>query len=339
MKRFASTLALVAALAAPAAAQETVLRVHQFLPATETVPAEVLEPWAARIEEQSGGRLRFEFYPLMQLGGTPPQLFDQAREGVADIVWTVLGYTPGRFPKSEAFELPFTVTTGEATSRAFQDYVETHAMDEFADVHLLAVHTHGPGLFHSRAPIASLEDLGGLKVRGGSRVINDMLADLGAAPIGMPVPEVPQSLLSGVIDAATIPWQVTISLRSSEIVRHHTAFSGDHGLYTQTFGIVMNRAVYEGLPEDLRAIIDANSGMELAAAAGRANDEADIAGRDIAVERGNEIVVLDEAETARWREAAEATIARWIAEREAEGIDGAALHAAAVALVERYSGE
>jgi TRAP-type C4-dicarboxylate transport system substrate-binding protein len=93
-----------------AAAQEFTLRLHQFLPMTDSVPREGLIPWSEAIEEQSGGRIKVEYYPSMQLGGTPPALFDQAREGVADLIWTVLGYTPGRFPKSEVFEMPFLVT-------------------------------------------------------------------------------------------------------------------------------------------------------------------------------------------------------------------------------------
>ncbi|WP_116653352.1 TRAP transporter substrate-binding protein [Pelagibacterium sediminicola] len=329
---------LSAATLTHATAQEFTLRLHQFLPMTDSVPREGLIPWGEAIEEQSGGRIGIEYYPNMQLGGTPPTLFDQAREGVADLIWTVLGYTPGRFPKSEVFEMPFMVTTAEATSRAFQRFVEENAMDEFADVKLIAVHTHGPGLFHTRAPITALEDLNGMKVRGGSRVINAMLADLGAEPIGMPVPEVPQSLVTGVIDGTTIPWQVTLALRTSEIVTNHTGFAGDHGLYTQTFAFVMNKDVYERMPDDLKAVIDANTGIEWASRFGAANDADDLVARELAAERGNSILTLDAAETVRWRAAAQVTIDDWFAEAEAAGFDGRALHARALELVEEESG-
>ena len=110
-------------LAAPAivrAQDVTTLRVHQMLPAQATIPSKAIEPWTQRVAEASGGRLKFELYPAMQLGGAPPDLYDQAKDGVVDLIWTVLGYTPGRFPKSEVFELPFMVTKGEPTSVAFQ---------------------------------------------------------------------------------------------------------------------------------------------------------------------------------------------------------------------------
>jgi TRAP-type C4-dicarboxylate transport system substrate-binding protein len=333
----AGTAAGTLALAAPAivrAQDATTLRVHQMLPAMATIPRTAIEPWTQRVAEASGGRLKFELYPAMQLGGAPPDLYDQARDGVVDLIWTVLGYTPGRFPKSEVFELPFMVTKGEATSVAFQKYVEANSMDEFAGVKLLCVHAHGPGLFHTKDPVTKLEDLAGMKIRGGSRIINDMLTRLGAEPVGMPVPQVPEALSTGVISGTTIPWEVTPSLKVAELVKNHTGFAGTHGLYTQTFGFTMNMDRYNSLPDDLKAIIDANSGVETARAFGAAMDAGDAAGLKIAQDLGNNIVTLDEAETQRWKDASQATVDQWYADSTAAGFDGQALHAAATALVD-----
>lgn len=336
MKHYAALISAAATmlvLGGTAFAQDITLRLHQFLPSQSTVPANGIAPWAKRIEDESGGRIKIELYPSMQLGGTPPQLFDQAKDGVVDIVWTVLGYTPGRFPKSEVFETPFMVTTAEATSRAFQQYVEKYAMDEFANVHLIAVHTHGPGLFHMKDPLTKLEDLKGKKVRGGSRIINEMLASLGAEPIGMPVPAVPEALSKGVIDGTTIPWEVTTALKTSELVHNHTGFAGTRGLYTQTFALVMNKDAYNKLPDDLKAVIDKESGIKIAAEFGRAMDEGDKVGLKFAQDLGNNIVTLDAAETARWKAAAQPIIDKWIADTP----NGQVLYDAAKALVEKES--
>lgn len=321
-----------------ALAQEATLRVHQMLPAQATIPAMAIEPWTKAIEEQSGGRLKFELYPAMQLGGTPAALFDQAKDGVVDVIWTVLGYTPGRFPKSEVFELPFLVTNAEDTSVAFQKYVEANAMDEFAGVKLIAVHTHGPGLLHTQSPVTKLDDLKGMKIRGGSRVISDMLARLGAEPVGMPVPQVPEALSKGVINGATIPWEVTPSLKIAELVKNHTGFTGANGLYTQTFALVMNLDRYNSLADDLKAIIDANSGVEVARAFGQAMDAGDVRGLKIATDLGNNVITLDEAETARWRAAAQPTIDQWFSDMRALGVDGKALYEQATALVAAETG-
>lgn len=283
--------------------------------------------------EDSEGRIKVEIYPSMQLGGSPSALFDQARDGVADVIWTVMGYTPGRFPKSEVFELPFLVTAGEPTSLAFYDYVQENSLDEFRGVKMLAVHTHGPGLIHSRNPVSSLEDMKGLTIRGGSRVVSEFLGRLGAEPIGMPAPDTAEALSRGVISATTMPWEVTPSLRIAEIVKNHTGFAGDYGLYTQTFAFVMNQRTYDRLPDDLKAVIDRNSGRDLTQKFGKVMDAADLPGIEIARKLGNSIVTLDEAETARWREAAWPSVEQWIAEVTKNGGDGQALYDRAVALV------
>ena len=181
--------------------------------------------------------------------------------------------------------------------------------------------------------MTKLEDLKGMKIRGGSRIINDMLTRLGAEPIGMPVPQVPEALSTGVITGTTIPWEVTPSLKIAELVKNHTGFSGTHGLYTQTFAFTMNLDKYNGLPDDLKAIIDENSGVETARVFGAVMDAGDSVGLKIALEAGNNIVQLDEAETARWQEAAQPTIDQWFTDMEAAGIDGKALHEQAMALV------
>src|SRR5688500_15312507 len=86
-----------------ASAADVTLKLHQMLPPQATIPAKVLTPWAEAIEKDSGGRIEVELYHAMQLGGKPADLVDQVSDGVIDVTWTVIGYTPGRFPKTEAF--------------------------------------------------------------------------------------------------------------------------------------------------------------------------------------------------------------------------------------------
>lgn len=319
-------------------AQEVTLRLHQFLPAQANVPKLVLDPWADKVEQDSGGRIRIERYPAMQLGGTPPQLIDQAIDGTVDIVWTVLGYTPGRFPRPEVFELPFMMTNADATSRAYWDLYEKEMKDQdFKDVHVIGVWVHGPGMIHSSRPVEKLEDMKGMKLRAPTRIITGLLGELGATAVGMPVPAVTEALSKGVIDGAVIPWEVTTALKVPELVNNHTEFGGDHALYTTAFVLAMNKDRYESLPDDLRKALDDNSGQEFSAFAGRTQAGADGPSRQIAVDRNNNIITLDEAEVARWKAAAQPVIDNWIAEMAGKGIDGQALLDEARALVEKYS--
>ena len=312
-------------VAAPTTAQEVTLKLHQLLPLKAAIPDKFINPWIERVQSQSGGRIKVEHYPSMQLGGKPPELVQRVTDGAVDIVWTVMGYTPGRFPRAEAFELPFMVASAEETSVAFQKYADKHMQNDFPGLQVIAVHTHGPGLIHSKAPVNTLEDLQGMKLRGPTRVITGMLEELGAVAIGMPVPAVPEAVSKGVIDGAVIPWEVTLPLKMAELVTNHTGFSGDRGLYTATFLFAMNKARYDALPEDLKKVIDHNSGVEAARLAGRAMDEADKIGLAKAQQAGNTIITLDDAETARWKEAATPVVDNWIAEMDGKGMNGTAL--------------
>lgn len=329
--------ALLAGTSSIALAQEVTLKLHQFLPAQASVPRLILDVWADKIEAESDGRIKIDRYPAMQLGGKPPELVDQVMDGVADIVWTVTGYTPGRFPRSEAFEMPFTMTTGEATSRAYWQYGEKHMLDaDFKDLKMIGVWVHGPGLIHSKKPITTVADLNGVKLRAPTRVTNKMFTDMGATTVGMPVPAVTEALSKGVIDATVIPWEVTTALKVSELVENHTTFPGQ-GLYTTTFIFAMNKQKYDALPDDLKAVIDANSGEEFSAFAGKEMQAADQPAFEFAKERGNNIIDLTDEQQQEWKDAAAPIEAWWIEEMTSNGIDGQALLDEAKALIEKNS--
>lgn len=336
----AVALALSAlAFSAPADAQTVTIRVHQFLPAQAPVPRNFIAVWAKKIEDDSKGRIKVELYPSMQLGGTPPQLFDQVKDGVVDVIWTLPGYTAGRFPRTEAFELPFIAGNAEQTSQAAWEYYEKNLKDEFKDVKIIAVHTHGPGLIHAKgAGVQKLEDMKGLKLRGPSRVVNRLIETLGATPVGMPVPAMPDALSKGVIDGTVVPWEVTTPLRVAELVQTHTTFSGNRSLYVAFFIFAMNKAKYDGLPDDLKKVIDDNSGAATSRWIGKVMDDGDAPGLKFAQDRKNNIVTLSPAETKRWKEAAKPVIAGWIAELKGKGIDGQALVDDVERLVAKYAG-
>jgi TRAP-type C4-dicarboxylate transport system substrate-binding protein len=325
--------------AAPASAQEVTLSLHQFLPAQANVPKLVLDVWADNVEAASDGRIKIDRYPSMQLGGRPPELMDQAIDGVADIIWTVVGYTPGRYPTTEVFELPFMMTESGAgpVSRAYWEMFETHMRDgEFKDLKILGTWVHGPGMIHANKAINTPADLEGMKIRGGSRLVNSFLGELGATPVGMPVPAVPEGLSKGVIDGTTIPWEVAASLKVPELVSNHTEFEGS-ALYTLTFVLAMNKPKFESLPADLQKVIDDNSGLEFSVFAGTTQESVDAPVRVSTVERGNNIITVSGDGVDAWRKAAEPVYAEWIADMESKGIDGQSLIDEARALIEKHS--
>jgi TRAP-type C4-dicarboxylate transport system substrate-binding protein len=317
-------------------AADVTLKVHHFLPPKANTQTRVIEPWAKQIEDASGGRIAVEIYPAMQLGGKPPQLIDQVRDGVVDVVWTLPAYTPGRYPTVAVFELPFMVSTAEGTTQALQAFAEKHLADEFNDVHPLMFHTHARGVIHTDAPVEKVGDLAGMKIRAPSRSIGQALESMGATPVFMPVPALPEALSKGVVDGAVIPWEITIPLKISELVKNHTVTPGPRGLYTSVFIFAMNKDKYESLPDDLKKVIDDHSGMTMAKWVGKVWDEIEAPGLKKAQETGR-VIELSEAEVAEMQKVTAGVRSDWVKSMDDAGKDGQALLDDANALIDQYT--
>lgn len=322
-----------------AAAQEITLKVHHFLPGTSSAQVRLIQPWCDKVARESGNRLKCQIYPAMTLGGTPAQLFDQVRDGVVDVIWTVPTYSAGRFTKAEVFELPFMARTAKGGSQALWDYTQKHATDEFKGTRLIFMHVHDGALFHftSKQP-AKLEDLKGLKIRSATRINAKLLTALGATPVQMPLPSVPEALNKGVIDGAMVPWEGTPAIKLAEIAKYHFDTPASSPRISNTiFAFAMNQAKYDSLPADLKKVIDANSGLAVSAWAGETGFDAVVEPfRKMARDRGNTLATMSDAEVQRWVKASETVDDDWVREVSAKGADGKALLEDARALIKRY---
>ncbi|MEO5845592.1 MAG: TRAP transporter substrate-binding protein [Caldimonas sp.] len=334
--------AAAAVLGAPALsglAQQTVtLKFHTFMAPQSNVWLSMHKPWMDKVEKDSGGRIKFEAYPAMQLGGTPVQLYDQARDGVVDVVWTLPGNTAGRFPRVEVFELPFIMNNAEATSKAYWEYIQTQAPDEFKETQVIALQVHGPGMFHMAGKqIKSPADLKGVKVRGPTRQVTKLLGSLGATPVGMPLPQIPDALSKGTIEGCVIPWEVVPSVKVHELTKFHTEFpASGPALYTTTFVMAMNKPKYESLAPDLKKVIDANSGLATSAWLGKTQQSNDPIGRKAAVDRGNTIHTLSTAEAQEFIKVSQAIDDEWVADMNKRGFDGKKLLQTARDLIAKH---
>ncbi|HSC63685.1 MAG TPA: TRAP transporter substrate-binding protein [Caldimonas sp.] len=334
--------AAAAVLGAPAlsglAQQSVTLKFHTFMAPQSNVWLSMHKPWMEKVEKDSGGRIKFEAYPAMQLGGTPVQLYDQARDGVVDVVWTLPGNTAGRFPRVEVFELPFIMNNAEATSKAYWEYIQTQAPDEFKETQVIALQVHGPGVIHSATkPVKSPADLKGMKVRGPTRQVTKLLGALGATPVGMPLPQIPDALSKGTIEGCVIPWEVVPSVKVHELTKFSSEFPATGpALYTTTFVMAMNKAKYESLPPDLKKVIDANSGLATSAWLGKTQQGNDPIGRKAAVDRGNTIHTLSSAEAQEFIKVSQAIDDEWVADMNKRGFDGKKLLQTARDLIAKH---
>jgi TRAP-type C4-dicarboxylate transport system substrate-binding protein len=339
----ASTMASVAApavmRAAFADAPQFTFKLHHAFSSVSSAHDKFLAPWARQVEAQSGGRIRIDLFPSMQLGGAPADLFDQARDGVADIAWAQPGNTPGRFPKIEAFELPFVPSRRAlVSSKAIEDYARANLADEFRDVHPICFSCSDRGVLHTNRPVHIIEEMRGLRLHVQTRFTAAALHALGAVGVPMPSAQLPLAIAQHVVEGCVDPWDMVPTFKLNDLLKIHTEFS-DLSLSTTTFVLAMNKASYDKLPRDLKTVIDNNSGQPAAAIAGAMWDVQAAAVIDMVSGRGDPITTLLPEAVAHWRKATEPAIEAWLKDMKEHKVDGGKLLANARALLAKYVNE
>lgn len=318
---------------------EVTLRMMTFVPPVSNPARTFLAPWADKVEKASGGKIKVERYWAMSLGGKAPQLLDQIRDGVIDIGWALPGFTPGRFPQVEPFELPFVHRDALSSTLALQDFYDKHLTDVFKDYKVLLVHTHAGMLFQTKFPVATMADLQGKKIRAASRTGVWFLNEIGAKGIGMPLPRIPQALSKGVIDGVTLPYEIAPAVKTPDLVSHFTTLAGDQPrIGTNVFLFLMNKRKYDSMPADLKKVIDDHAGRNIAQWAGENWTAVEAPGKKAVTSRKkNKVVVMSAEESARMKEAGKAVFDTWYKEAAKSGLDGPAMVRDARALIEKYA--
>lgn len=277
-KTFAAAAAFgLGLLSGPVAAQ--VLTASSWLPPTHSL-SQTQAKWCDEVSKATANRVRCNILPKAVVA--PPGTFDAVRDGLADLSYSVHGYTPGRYTMTQMAELPFLGDSAEATSVAYQRIYERHLakLGEHKGLKVIAVFTHGPGIvFNTKRPVTSLADLQGLKFRIGGGMVNDTGKALGANVTLKPAPESYELLSSGVMDGTWFPAESIESFKLDKLVKHKTTFPG--GLYNVSFAFVMNEATWNKIPKADQDAINKLSGEYAARLFGRSWDAADRRGNAV----------------------------------------------------------
>ncbi len=318
--------------APPVGAQEVTMRLHTFVPPVSRSFKNVTW-WAQQVEKKSGGRIKIKLFPSRQLGGKPAELYDQARRGFVDLIYSLPGYSPGRFPRSEVIELPFIGGKSPSVmSPAIMSMYDPWLKDDYKDTHPILIFSAGSmGLF-SHKPLSSISDLKGLKVRVSGRILGEAFKVIGATPVGIPGIKMAEAFQRHVIDTVLTAW--TISL-PTKIVRMASHFALP-GLSNPVLMVVMNKKSYNGLSADLRKVIDSTAGMGLAKEFGTRWAKDDLPGLGVAKKSGKPFRAFSADEKKRWKSATRSVTAGWIADMKKKGIDGDGLIKAAQAAIAKY---
>jgi len=338
-----SALAAVAApavlRAARADAAPTTLKLHHFFSSVAGAHDRFLAPWARKVEAESGGRIRIEIFPSMELGGAPAHLFDQVHDGLADFVWAVPSHTPGRFPKIEAFELPFVpARRALVNSKALEDYARANLVDEFREVHPICFSCSDRGVLHANRPVHTIEEIRDLRLHVQTKFAVEAVHWLGAIAVPMPSAQLPLAIAQHVVDGGIDPWDMVPTFKLNDLLKNHTEFS-DSSLSTTTFVLAMNKGAYDKLPRDLKTVIDDNSGQPAASSAGAMWDVQAAAVVDMVSGRGDPITTLLPEAVAHWRKATEPVIEAWLKDMKEHKVDGGKLLANVRALQAKYVNE
>jgi TRAP-type C4-dicarboxylate transport system substrate-binding protein len=317
---FGSVLLLPAA----AANAQVVLNVNTWVPPSHHMVTEVMMGFCKDAQAATQGRVKCNL--LSKAVVAPPQTFDAVRDGLADISFIVPGYTPGRFPLTDAVEFPFQGDTAVATSVAYQRVHDRMLAkyDEHKGVKILAVMTHGPGqIFNTRRPVTSLKDLEGMKIRVGGGMVNEVAKVLGTVPMLKPAPESYELLSQGVADGVFFPKEAPVAFKLVPLIKHATFIPG--GLYTTAFTVIMNEGAWKKISPADQAALDKLTGEPLARIGGEAWDRADARGEKAVRDAKIPIVTADAKFIAEIKERTSGLQKAWIDKVKAKGVDGAAV--------------
>lgn len=288
--------------------------------------------WAEEIEKRTGGKIKITPYP----GGTltaANQCYDGVVKGISDIGMSCFAYTRGRFPIMAAVDLPHGYINGRVATRVANEFARTMAPQELADVKVLYIHAHGPGLLSTKKPVRTLEDIRGLKIRSTGLSANIVEA-LGGAPVAMPQGDTYEALQKGVVEGTFSPIETLKGWRQAEVIDYTTQCTGIG--YTTAMFVVMNLDKWKSLPKELQKIVEEVSG-EWVDVHGEAWDKSDDEGREYTLSQGNEIIDLSEEENKRWVAAVQPIIDDYITTTGEKGLPAEKAVKAIKELIGTYS--
>jgi len=295
---------------------------HAFSP-KHTMQVKVFEPWAEKISKETNGQVKVTFFPGGALGKTPDH-YDLAEKGIADMIYILHDYTPGRFPMTEVFSLPFMTPTATKTSRAMWKTYEKFPefRKEYDRVKVLALFCHPGGDFHTvKKPIRTIEDFKGMKIRTANPYVTEALKIFGAVPVTTPVTETYTALERGVVDGTVVPWEGLGIFKLDDLTKYATIAD----CYTMTMMVVMNKNKWESLPPDVQKVIDQNSGMALSVWCGKVYDETDEPFKQQALKKGIEVIEFSPADMEKLKDLTLPLRDQWVKNMEAKGLPGKAV--------------
>lgn len=310
---------LVAAMAAfgaitLSAAEAREMRVSIFEPPQGFYPTHIVKPWIDKVNAELSEGNSLRMYPGAILG-SPVAQRDLVTSGAADVALVVPTYTPGVFPGTSVVEVPYLAKSGVEGAKVLNTLLEEGLIaDEYKDFKVIGLFsTPGYNVISTKDGVRVPADIAGYKMRIPSAYMNSLLGKLGATSISLPATQVYEGLERKVIDAAMWNYNGVATFRLHEPAPHVTLTK----LGVTPMAILMNKATYEALSPEDRAVIDANSGRSFSEWAGEVSDTYEEEVRQRLQSEGSvKEYVPNEAELAEWQKAVANGGDLWLAETD-----------------------
>jgi TRAP-type C4-dicarboxylate transport system substrate-binding protein len=301
----------------PAHAQQVItLRYAHFNPPT-TLQAGLSEQWCREVEKRTNGKVKINFHPGASLLPAA-QTYDSVVKGLADIGWSFMSYTRGKFPLTEVIDLPLGYQSAYVATKLANAFYKKFKPKEFDEAKVLYLHAHGPGILTTKKPVYKLEDLKGMKIRSAG-LSSKIVQKLGGAPVGMPISESYDALSKGVAEGILIPVEGLQTWKIGEVTKYTTENYGS--AYSTGAFVVMNKSKWNSLPPDIQKIIEAIN-EEWIERTGKLWDTGDAKGKEWALKQGHKFIPLSKEEDARWSASVKSMLDEYVKGMKEKGLPG-----------------
>jgi TRAP-type C4-dicarboxylate transport system substrate-binding protein len=294
---------------------EITLTYSNFFPPTNRVSV-LSEQWCKEVEKRTNGRVKVNYFPGSALT-KPAQTYDAVVKGIADIGLTFVGYSRGRFPLTEAFELPIGIRTASEGTKLANAYYHKFKPKEIDDIKLIYFHSSAPHHLFGKKPIPAVQDIKGLKLRAGGSA-GEALDALGGVPVNMPMSDAYDALAKGVVDGIESPFEPMKGFRLAEVVSHCTILDN---FYAGLAFVVMNKKKWDNLAPDLKDTIE-KINLEWTDKQANLWDELEKEGKEYFTQKGGKILTFSEAENDQLTKKLRPMLDRYLKETKEKGLPG-----------------
>jgi len=304
-------------VAVPSAmAGDKITLTYAFFAPMKSFPGAQINHWVGELEKRTDGMVEVKVFGGGTLLGAR-NMYDGVMSGVADIGLSCPSYDPGRFPLTSGISLPVNFPSSKVASLTYWDLMHELKPAEYSKYKIITVFTTEPGYIQSKLPVKSLDDLKGMKLRAAGTGV-PILKALGAAPVGMPMPQVPESIQTGVIDGTMTSREVLKDFKLAEMLKNVL----DYPTVVVTFAAVMDMKKWNALPDKVKKVMDELS-REMAGWTGNFHDNINV-GEALKWSKdkyGLEVNSLEPGQKEKWDQLISPMVNEWVKDMSAKGFD------------------